>query len=138
MRAAGGEVAVDVREPLPATISCDAKHMGRALANVVRNAVRHARQRVVIAVARDGACTTVHVDDDGPGIPPEERERLLEPFARLDASRARDAGGVGLGLAIVKSVAEWHGGGVHIAESPAGGARVIMNWGQTPGPGPGV
>jgi signal transduction histidine kinase len=138
MRAAGGEVAVDVREPLPATISCDAKHMARALANVVRNAVRHARHRVVIAVARDGASTTVHVDDDGPGIPPEERERLLEPFARLDASRARDAGGVGLGLAIVKSVAEWHGGGVHIAESPSGGARVVMNWGQTPRPGPGV
>jgi signal transduction histidine kinase len=68
------------------------------------------------------------VDDDGPGVPPRERERLFEPFTRLEGSRGRDSGGVGLGLAIVKSVAEWHGGEAHISDSPLGGARISISW----------
>jgi signal transduction histidine kinase len=128
MRALGRDVAVEVRGELPATVSCDAKYLSRALANITRNAVRHARSRVVLTLERDAAGTTINVDDDGPGIPREERDRLLEPFARLDASRARDAGGVGLGLAIVKSVAEWHGGSVRLGDSPLGGARVSLSW----------
>ena len=83
----------------------------------------------MLTVERGSASNTVSVDDDGPGIPAADRERLLEPFARADASRAREmGGGVGLGLAIVKSVAEWHGGKVRIADSPLGGARVSISW----------
>jgi signal transduction histidine kinase len=128
LRSLDRDVAIEVRGDGPPTIACDAKYLSRALANMLRNAVRHARSRVVLTVERDASSTTVSVDDDGPGIPREERERLLEPFARLDASRARDAGGVGLGLAIVKSVAEWHGGTVRLGDSPLGGARVSLSW----------
>ena len=61
-------------------------------------------------------------------MPPAERERLFEPFTRLDASRDRGSGGMGLGLAIVRSVAEWHGGSARITDSPLGGARVSIVW----------
>ena len=128
MRAQGRAVAIEAPRNTPPTLTCDPKYLSRALANVLRNAVRYARSRVAVTVECDGRRTTVSVDDDGPGIRPEDRDRLLEPFARLDASRVRDAGGVGLGLAIVKSVAEWHGGSVRIADSPLGGTRVSLTW----------
>ncbi|HET9579861.1 MAG TPA: ATP-binding protein [Usitatibacter sp.] len=127
-RALERDAAIEVRGNVPATLTCDPKYLARAIANVLRNAVRHARSRVVLTMARDASRTTISVDDDGPGMPPEDRERLLEPFARLDASRAREGGGVGLGLAIVKSVAEWHGGVVQLGDSPLGGARVSISW----------
>jgi signal transduction histidine kinase len=64
------------------------------------------------------------VDDDGPGIPDAERERVLQRFVRLDEARSRDDGGSGLGLAIVDEVARAHGGSVSISQSPLGGARI--------------
>ena len=64
------------------------------------------------------------VADDGPGIPPAERERVLERFVRLDDARARDAGGSGLGLAIVAAIVAAHGGRVQVGAGPAGGAAV--------------
>jgi signal transduction histidine kinase len=70
----------------------------------------------------------IHVDDDGAGIPAPDRERVFEPFARLDQSRDRDSGGFGLGLAIVRQVARWHGGDAFISESPLGGTRVTIAW----------
>lgn len=91
-----------------------------------------ARSKVAVTVEHDGTRTVISVDDDGPGVPPAERERLFEPFTRLEGSRGRDSGGVGLGLAIVKSVAEWHGGEARIADSPLGGARVSIAWPQAP------
>ena len=95
---------------------------------MLRNAVRYARSRVTLSVVRSGPRTVISVDDDGPGVPAAERERLFEPFTRLEGSRGRESGGVGLGLAIVKSVAEWHGGEAHISDSPLGGARVSISW----------
>ena len=128
MRALGRSVEIETPRELPATISCDAKYLSRALANLVRNAVRYARSRVAIGLDRSAGRTEIRVDDDGPGVPPAERERMFEPFTRLEDSRDRDAGGVGLGLAIVKSVAEWHGGEALISDSPLGGARVAIRW----------
>jgi signal transduction histidine kinase len=128
MRASGRAIAIDAPRELPQSISCDAKYLTRALVNVLRNAVRYARSRVALTVERDGARTTISVDDDGPGVPARERHRLFEPFTRVEDSRGRDSGGVGLGLAIVKSVAEWHGGEARIGESPLGGARVSISW----------
>jgi signal transduction histidine kinase len=66
----------------------------------------------------------VDVDDDGPGIPPAERERVFDRFHRSDAGRARGSGGAGLGLAIARAVVEAHGGRVRATESSLGGARV--------------
>lgn len=128
MRAAGRDIAIEAPRNLPARLSCDAKYLSRALVNVLRNAVRYARSRVALTVEQAGSRTVISVDDDGPGVPPGERERLFEPFTRLENSRNREGGGVGLGLAIVKSVAEWHGGEARISDSPLGGARVSISW----------
>ena len=128
MRAAGRAICIDAQGEVPQTISCDSKYLTRALANILRNAVRYARSKVALTIERDGARTTISVDDDGPGVPARERHRLFEPFTRAEDSRGRDSGGVGLGLAIVKSVAEWHGGEARIGDSPLGGARVSISW----------
>jgi signal transduction histidine kinase len=115
------EVAVE-------TVRCEPRYMARAVLNLVRNALNHARAAVRVSIAREGPRTVVHDDDDGPGIPAAERERLFEPFVRLDASRGRDSGGFGLGLAIVRQVARWHGGEATISDSPLGGTRVTVAW----------
>jgi signal transduction histidine kinase len=128
MRASGRSVAIEPPRHMPETITCDAKYMSRALVNVLRNAMRYANQKVAVTVEKSGARTVINVDDDGPGVPLEERERLFQPFTRVEGSRGRESGGVGLGLAIVKSVAEWHGGEARISDSPLGGARVSISW----------
>jgi signal transduction histidine kinase len=128
MRASGRDVRIEAEGELASSLACDAKYLSRALANVMRNAVRYARSQVRLSVERRGERTVIVVDDDGPGVPAEQRERLFEPFTRVEGSRGRDSGGVGLGLAIVKSVAEWHGGEARITDSPLGGARVSIAW----------
>ena len=128
MRATRRDIAIEAPKNLPENISCDTKYLSRALVNVVRNAARYANTRVALTVETAGERTVINVDDDGPGIPPGERERLFEPFTRLEGARDRESGGVGLGLAIVKSVAEWHGGSARISDSPLGGARVSITW----------
>lgn len=109
-------------------LRCEPRYMTRAVVNLLRNALSHARSRVEVSVGQEGARTVIRVDDDGAGIPAADRERVFEPFARLDASRARDCGGFGLGLAIVRQVARWHGGDAFASESPLGGARVTIAW----------
>ncbi|HUL95900.1 MAG TPA: ATP-binding protein [Usitatibacter sp.] len=128
MRGEHAEVRIETAPGMPASLSCDPKYLTRALVNILRNAVRYARTRVVVSLTRDGGQTVLAVDDDGPGVPPADRTRLFEPFTRVEGSRGRDSGGVGLGLAIVKSVAEWHGGRAEITDSPLGGARVSIRW----------
>jgi signal transduction histidine kinase len=68
------------------------------------------------------------VDDDGPGIPADDRQRVFERFVRLDDARARDRGGSGLGLAIVAEVVSAHGGAITISDSGLGGARVQVRF----------
>jgi len=75
-----------------------------------------------------GNQASLTVEDDGPGIAPEERERVFEPFVRLDPSRDRATGGCGLGLAIVHSIAQAMGGKVHCEDSQLGGARFCFSW----------
>ena len=115
------EVAVE-------TVRCEPRYMARAVLNLVRNALHHARAAVRVSISHEGTRTVVHVDDDGPGIPAADRDRLFEPFVRLDHSRDRDSGGFGLGLAIVRQVARWHGGDATISDSPLGGTRVTLAW----------
>lgn len=105
------------------------RYMTRALLNLLQNAIRHSGGQVQVALAspapRDYVLT---VDDDGPGVPPADRERIFEPFIRLDESRARGTGGTGLGLAIVRRVARWHNGEALASDSPLGGARFVIRW----------
>jgi len=70
----------------------------------------------------------IEVHDDGPGIPDTERDRIFEPFTRLDRSRDRETGGHGLGLAIVQRIMELHDGGVRVTDSDLGGACVRLEW----------
>lgn len=107
----------------PCLLDADEPLIARALGNLLSNAVRWAQARVVVDVAPDGVVT---VDDDGPGIPRADRERVFEPFTRLDAARTRDAGGVGLGLAMVRRIARAHGGDVEAMDGPLGGARLRL------------
>jgi two-component system sensor kinase ParS len=105
------------------------RYMTRALLNLLQNAIRHAGRQVQVSLISPGAREYVLiVDDDGPGIPPADRERIFEPFIRLDESRDRGTGGVGLGLAIVSRVARWHNGTVQASDSPLGGARFVVAW----------
>ena len=98
----------------------------RALANLVDNGARHAASSVRVSVSREADRVRVVVDDDGPGIPAIDRERIFERFTRLDGSRARDRGGAGLGLAVVRSIVTRHGGYVWADDSPLGGARFTL------------
>ncbi|MCU1456435.1 MAG: hypothetical protein JWL73_527, partial [Actinomycetia bacterium] len=100
------------------------EQLTRVVRNLVDNAARHADSRVAVELSTDDAEVVLIVDDDGPGIPMEERERVFDRFTRLDDGRARDAGGLGLGLSMVKVITEQHGGTVSIEDAPLGGARV--------------
>ncbi|MDE0579950.1 MAG: HAMP domain-containing sensor histidine kinase [bacterium] len=95
----------------------------QVVVNLVDNAVTHAAGRVVVTVAVDDAEVLIAVEDDGPGISPEDRERIFERFVRLDSSRARSTGGIGIGLALAKAIVDRHRGAIRVGDSTAlGGA----------------
>ena len=104
--------------------------MARALGNLLQNAKRYARSEIKITFSRDNGYYQLRVDDDGSGIPKGQREHIFDAFRRLDASRDRGTGGFGLGLSIVQRIAYWHDGEVSVADSPSGGASLIMRWPQ--------
>ncbi|WP_312274224.1 two-component system sensor histidine kinase RstB [Pseudescherichia sp.] len=106
----------------------DMRLMERVLDNLVNNALRYSESTVQIALRHDGARASLIVEDDGPGIEPEARERIFEPFVRLDPSRDRATGGCGLGLAIVRSIAQAMGGEVVCDAGELGGARFTFSW----------
>ncbi len=95
----------------------DPDELRRVVANLVDNAVRHARTGVEVAATREGDRALLTVTDDGPGIPPADRARVFERFTRLDDSRALDTGGAGLGLAIVREVVRRHRGTVTLTDA---------------------
>ncbi|AOY94818.1 two-component sensor histidine kinase [Cupriavidus sp. USMAA2-4] len=106
---------------------CDPRLVARALLNLCRNATRYARSAIRLHAETDaGGSLRLCVEDDGPGVPPEERERIFEPFHRPDASRNRHTGGFGLGLAIVRRIVLLHGGQVTLDSSDSGGARFVI------------
>ncbi|WP_085610659.1 MULTISPECIES: ATP-binding protein [unclassified Pseudomonas] len=109
-------------------VRIEPRFMARAVINLLRNAIRYAEQRVEVSLVRIGDQYEVQVNDDGPGVPLEGREKIFEPFSRLDASRDRRTGGFGLGLALVQRVSQSHGGQVDVGDSPWGGASFRMTW----------
>jgi signal transduction histidine kinase len=98
--------------------------IARVVRNLLANARRHAggSGRVVLSARAANGRVTVRVDDDGPGVPPAERERIFERFHRVDSARGRSSGGSGLGLAISREIVEAHGGRIWVEDSPLGGA----------------
>jgi two-component system, OmpR family, sensor kinase len=116
--------------PVPAgTLRADPDRLAQALRNLVGNAIEHTtadgtvRMRVQSA---PGERIRFLVEDDGPGIPLDQRERVFHRFHRIDAARDRASGGTGLGLAIVRGIADAHGGTVSAGESQEGGARIEL------------
>jgi len=110
--------------------------MARAVGNLLQNAKRYAHTRICVVFTQDNESYQISVDDDGPGIPEEQRTHIFEAFKRLDASRDRDTGGYGLGLAIVQRICQWHKGTVTVESSPLGGSRFIIRWPKHEGDGP--
>lgn len=96
----------------------------RVVRNLAENAARYARGRIALGLVQADGRVILTIEDDGPGIDPEDRQRVFERFVRLDESRGRGTGGAGLGLAIVREVVASHGGEVVLEESSLGGLRV--------------
>ncbi|MEW2387713.1 HAMP domain-containing sensor histidine kinase [Streptomyces venezuelae] len=113
------EVHADLKS---AEVAGSRGQLARVLGNLLNNAQRHARSRVMVTTRSDGAWAVLEVADDGSGVPESERERIFERFVRLDDARTRDEGGAGLGLAIARDVAVRHGGTLVVREAPSGGA----------------
>ena len=97
----------------------------RALTNLISNAARFG-STIVIRAAREKAFVRVEVDDDGPGIPVDERANVFRPFYRLDHARNQVGGNSGLGLAIARDIARSHGGNITLGESSLGGLRAVI------------
>lgn len=107
-------------------VEADASQIEGALRNLVDNARRHAKSTVEVSVVREPNSVTFVIDDDGPGIPNDQRERIFDRFTRLDEGRSRTDGGVGIGLALTRRIAERHHGSVIAEDSPLGGARFSL------------
>ena len=103
--------------------------MELALSNLLANALRYARRKVSVEVARENGMNRLVVEDDGEGIPEAQRASVFVAFTRLDTSRNRETGGFGLGLAIVARIAALHRGRVVAGSSATlGGARLTLEW----------
>ena len=109
-------------------IDADEGRLAQALRNLLRNAIAHTAENGVVELSVQESDRRLRfvVDDDGPGIPVEQRAAIFDRFHRLDGGRTRDAGGAGLGLAIVAAIASAHGGRVWAEAAPAGGARMVL------------
>lgn len=119
----GWDVGFTGGEALPWRCRPDA--LRRALRNVIENAVRYG-SRARVSSTLGPAALEIHVDDDGPGISEEDRERVFTPFVRLESSRNRSTGGTGLGLSIARTILRNHGGDLSLENRKEGGLRAVM------------
>jgi signal transduction histidine kinase len=113
-------------------VAGDRPKLERLVRNLTDNAVRHARGLVVLSLGATDNRVVLAVEDDGRGVPLEDRERILERFVRLDEARDRDSGGSGLGLAIVQELAAAHGATLVVTEASIGGARFELRFPSMP------
>ncbi|MDP2321609.1 MAG: HAMP domain-containing sensor histidine kinase [Acidobacteriota bacterium] len=122
----GADITIDVSPG--ATVKAEARLLERAIANVIRNAVKYAAQAGPIAIkaASENGVTTITINDEGPGVAADSPERIFDPFFREDAARDRKTGGTGLGLAIVRSAVEACGGTVSCSNRIPHGLEVKM------------
>lgn len=119
----------EIVAPIPSDlgeVDGDARLLMRAVGNLLGNACKYASSKVLLGAMRHASGLDITVDDDGPGIPLEEREHVFEPFYRMDRSRDRASGGFGLGLSITRKAVALHGGTVTVEDSPLGGARFVI------------
>lgn len=122
----GTSVEIDAGGVSGAQVSGIASQLRRAVRNLLNNAVRHAESKVSVMLEELNAGVRLVIEDDGPGIPEAERERIFERFVRLDAARTSDSAGSGLGLTITRRIVEAHGGKVYVDLEFTGGARFVV------------
>ncbi|MEO7127874.1 MAG: ATP-binding protein, partial [Rhodoferax sp.] len=108
------------------TVNGVPKLLRRVIRNLIENARRYGTGAITVGVQREGERAMLRVSDRGPGVPPDLRERIFEPFYRLPGASER-AGGVGLGLALVKSITQRHAGTVRCEDRPGGGAIFVVD-----------
>jgi signal transduction histidine kinase len=114
--------------PMEGPMLVHASHVSfqRMMANLLDNAIRYGGGRATILLRSERGLVHILVEDDGPGVPEDSLDRLLEPFERLETSRARHTGGVGLGLSIVQALARRYGGTLALENRNGGGFRAIL------------
>jgi signal transduction histidine kinase len=118
---------VDVRWNAPeVVVRADKRRLERVLANLMENADKHGGGLTGVTIAAGSDTARVLIDDDGPGIPPDERDRIFERFARGSGSNRTRTEGAGLGLALVARHVDALGGRVTVGDSPSGGARFTV------------
>ncbi|MGI9022059.1 MAG: peptidoglycan-binding protein [Acidimicrobiales bacterium] len=123
---ADGRVTVDMADVAAVQVPGHAAQLARAVSNLADNAARHAAGTVTFLLVEQDGLAELAVIDDGPGIPPEDRERVFERFTRLDEARGASTGGAGLGLAIARDIVERHGGTVSVDPDHRPGARLVV------------
>ncbi len=129
----GGGVRIEhrfesLRQDGDTQLVMDPDLMARAVHNVLRNCLRYASEVVTMEARLMADTAELRICDDGPGIPQDMRERVFEPFSRLDTSRDRQSGGHGLGLAIAQRVLQRHLGGIRVEDHCGGGACFVLWW----------
>jgi two-component system OmpR family sensor kinase len=126
-------ISTDLKTP-SIVLTGDAGRLHQVFANLVGNAISHTPEgtEIVVTAAIVNGMADVQVSDDGPGMDPEQAQRVFERFYRVDEGRSRDTGGTGLGLAIVKSIVEKHGGTVDVQSAPGEGATFAVRLPLTP------
>jgi two-component system phosphate regulon sensor histidine kinase PhoR len=130
LRARAAEKNVRLENGVPAGLTgrADADRLQQVLTNLVENAIKYGRAngRVTLGGRADDHRVEMWVEDDGPGIPPEARERVFERFYRVDRARSRETGGTGLGLSIVKHIVQAHGGEVWLKSDIGSGTTFFF------------
>ena len=119
------EIEVDVVGDSKAKVLANLKLFDRALTNLILNAMVYGRPRIKVDIRSLRDHVVVDVQDSGPGIPEDDRPKVIKPFVRLSPQKAR---GTGLGLAIVSRIMKLHGGGLYILDAPDGGASIQLVW----------
>jgi signal transduction histidine kinase len=119
---------ITLTAPVPAMAAASPGELALVLDNLLSNARRYARTRIWVSVLPAGRMVRLLVEDDGPGVPEQDRARVFDRFTRLEADRGGVSGGAGLGLALVAALMAGRGGTVRMTESPHGGARVEARW----------
>ena len=115
--------------PMRASALCDADQMTRAVNNLIDNAIKFGGKVLVKLDDSDPAGIAIEVEDDGPGIAPEERDKVFAPFYRSDSARTlKEGSGFGLGLSIVRAIAEGHRGSLTLSDREGGGLKVRLAW----------
>lgn len=120
----GAEVSFQTSGKTP--YRCRPLSLKRALQNLIKNAVTYG-QRAEVQLSRDDDSLIINIDDEGPGISEQDKERIFEPFVRLEDSRNRETGGVGLGLSIARSIVRSHGGDISLNNRTERGLRVTVS-----------